>query len=75
MGRLPSTPEYSKGTLGQYLYRRNKQEVWLDAKVVDVYRLAILVEFVHPPSKYLRGGYRERRWLRTQAERERFTTS
>lgn len=75
MGRTPSKSDYAIGETGQYLYKRNNQEVWLDAKVVDVWHLTLEVEFTHPPTKQLRGGYHERRWLRTREERERFVTS
>ena len=57
------------GTQGRFLYKQGSQAFTVDATVIEVKRSHLNIEFINPY-----GGYRHRRWLRTPAERARFST-
>ncbi len=57
------------GTQGKYLYKQAGDEFTIDAQVTDLKGAHVQVEFINP-----NGLYRHSRWLRTPAERARFTT-
>lgn len=57
------------GTQGRFLYKQNGQSFTVDATVIEVKGAHLKIEFINPHA-----GYRHRRWLRTPAERARFST-
>jgi hypothetical protein len=59
----------SIGQKGKYLYKQAGDSFTVDAQVIGLNGAHIQIEFINP-----KGLYQHRRWLRTPAERSRFTT-